>query len=153
MAVNGISYGGYMSSWILTHTDRFACAVPEMLVSDLISMWGTSDIGWFLGEQESGDSPLDGGRGLWAHSPIANAASATTPTLIIEGENDYRCPIGQGEELYTALRRRGVEAVLVRLQGASHVAAWLGAPRQRLARKAPIQRFPVRHGVVGGAGD
>lgn len=118
-----------------------------------ISMWGTRDIGWFLSEQGSGGSPLDGGRGLWAHSPIANAASATTPTLIIEGENDDRCPSGQGEQLYTALRRRGVEAVLVRLQGASHVAAWLGAPRQRLARKALVQRLLVRHRVGGGARD
>ena len=151
MAVNGISYGGYMSSWILTHTDRFACAIPEMLVSDLVSMWGTSDIGWFLMEGQAGGTPLDGGRGLWAHSPLAYAHQAKTPTLIIEGENDHRCPIGQGEELYTALRRQGVEAVLVRLQGVSHVAAWMGPPRLRLARKALIQRFLLRHGVGGDA--
>ncbi len=149
MAVNGISYGGYMSSWILTHTDRFACAIPEMLVSDLVSMAGTSDIGWFLGRDEAGGTPLDGGRGLWAHSPLSSVQGATTPTLIIEGEVDYRCPIGQGEELFMALRWQGVEAVLVRLQGASHVAAWTGAPRQRLARKALIQGFLTRHGVSG----
>jgi dipeptidyl aminopeptidase/acylaminoacyl peptidase len=151
MAVNGISYGGYMSSWILTHTDRFACAIPEMLVSDLVAMWGTSDIGWFLMEEQAGGSPLDGGRGLWAHSPLAYAHQAKTPTLIIDGEADFRCPIGQGEELFTALRRQGVEAVLVRLQGVSHVAAFLGPPRLRRARKALIQRFLVRHGVGGEA--
>jgi dipeptidyl aminopeptidase/acylaminoacyl peptidase len=140
-----------MTSWILTHSTRFACAIPEMLVSNLLSMWGTSDIGWYLMEAEAGGSPLDGGRGLWAHSPLAHAAGARTPTMVIEGEADHRCPIGQGEELYTALRRQGVEAVLVRLQGASHIAAWTGPPRQRLARKILIDRFLGRHGVGGDA--
>ena len=103
-------------------------------------------------EEEAGGSPLDGGRGLWAHSPLAHAHQAKTPTMVIGGEEDYRCPIGQGEELYTALRRQGVEAVLVRLQGASHIAAYVGPPRQRLARKTLIDRFLARHGVADAAG-
>lgn len=148
MAVTGISYGGFMTSWIITHTDRFACAVPEMLVADLISMWGTSDIGWFLMEEEILGSPMRGWEKLWAHSPLASVGRCRTPALIIEGEADYRCPIGQGEELYTGLRRQGVEAVLVRLQGASHVAAFLAPPRQRLARKALVDRWLERHGVA-----
>ncbi len=147
MAVGGISYGGYMTSWIITQTDRFACAVPEMLLADLTSMWGTSDIGWFLMEAEAGGSPLDGGEGLWKHSPLAYAHRCKTPALIIQGEEDFRCPMGQGEELYTALRRQGVEAVLVRLQGASHIAAFMGPPRLRLARRALIERWLARHGV------
>ena len=148
MAVNGISYGGYMTSWIITHTDRFACGIPEMLVSDLISMWGTSDIGWFLIGEENGGNPWDGWQELWSHSPLASAGRCRTPALIIEGEIDYRCPIGQGEELYTALRRQDVEAAMVRLQGASHIAAFVGPPRQRLARLALIERWLVRHGVA-----
>lgn len=151
MAVNGISYGGFMTSWIITHTTRFACAVPEMLVSDLISMWGTSDIGWFLMETEIPGSPMKGHEALWAHSPLASVGNCTTPTLVIEGEDDFRCPIGQGEELYTALRRQGIEAVLVRLRGASHIAAFVGPPRQRLARKSLIERWLVRHGVASEA--
>lgn len=151
MAVNGISYGGFMSSFILTHTDRFACGIPEMLVSDLVSMWGTSDIGWFLMEEEIPGAPTEGWETLWEHSPLASVGNCRTPALIIEGEADYRCPIGQGEELYTGLRRRGIEAVLVRLQGASHIAAFVGPPRQRLARKSLIGELarPSRGGSRG----
>ena len=147
MAVNGISYGGYMSSWIVTQTSRFACAVPEMIVFDLISMWGTSDIGWYFVEEEGDGSPRDNRETIWAHSPAAHAHKVTTPTLLVEGEFDFRCPISQGEEFYTALHRNGVETRLVRLQGASHIAAFTGKPRQRLARKAIIDRWFRDHGV------
>ena len=148
MAVNGISYGGYMTSWIVTQTDRFACAVPEMIVYDLVSMWGTSDIGWYFIEVEGAGSPWEDREAIWAHSPAAYADHVTTPTLLIEGELDFRCPVSQGEEFYTALKRRAVKTRLVRLQGASHMAAWIGAPRQRLARKALIEAWLTEHGVV-----
>ncbi len=148
MAVNGISYGGYMSSWIVTQTPRFSCAVPEMIVFDLVSMWGTSDIGWYFVEEEGGGSPRQNRETIWAHSPAAHAHQVTTPTLLVEGEVDFRCPISQGEEFYTALQRHGVETRLVRLQGASHIAAFTGKPRQRLARKALIDRWFRDHGVI-----
>jgi dipeptidyl aminopeptidase/acylaminoacyl peptidase len=147
MAVNGISYGGYMSSWIVTQTDRFACAAPEMIVFDLVSMWGTSDIGWYFVEEEGDGSPRERRETIWAHSPAAHADKVKTPTLLVEGELDFRCPISQGEEFYTALQRNGVETRLVRLQGASHIAAFTGKPRQRLARKAIIDRWFRDHGV------
>ena len=148
MAVNGISYGGYMSSWIVTQTDRFACAVPEMIVYDLVSMWGTSDIGWYFTETEGAGSPWENRDHVWKHSPAAHAHNVKTPTLLIEGELDFRCPISQGEEFYTALKRHGVETRLVRLQGASHIAAFTGKPRQRLARKAIIEAWLKQHGVM-----
>jgi dipeptidyl aminopeptidase/acylaminoacyl peptidase len=148
MTVNGISYGGYMTSWIVTQTDRFACAVPEMIVYDLVSMWGTSDIGWYFIEVEGAGSPWEDREPIWAHSPAAYADHVTTPMLLIEGELDFRCPVSQGEEFYTALKRRAVKTCLVRLQGASHMAAWIGAPRQRLARKALIEAWLTKHGGV-----
>jgi len=148
MAVNGVSYGGYMTCWTITHTDRFACAIPEMLSSNRVSMAGTSDIGWYMGRDQLGGTPAAGADRLWEHSPLAHVERASTPTLLISGESDYRCPIGQAEELYTALCWQGVEAVLVRLQGASHTAAWTGAPRLRLARKSLIEAFLARHGVA-----
>ena len=148
MAVNGISYGGYMSSWILTHTDRFACAIPEMLISNMLSMFGTSDISYYMMAMEAPGTPWDGWQHLWQHSPLAHVGAASTPTLLIQGEVDYRCPVGQAEELFASLRARGVEAVMVRLQGGSHGAARMGPPRQRLARKVLIQEWLVRHGVA-----
>ncbi len=151
MAVNGISYGGYMTSWILTQTDRFACAVPEMLISNMVSMFGNSDISYYMMAFEAPGTPWDGVENLWQHSPLAHVGSASTPTLLIQGEVDYRCPMGQAEELFASLRVRGVDAVLVRLQGASHGASRVGPPRQRLARKVLIQQWLERYGVAAPA--
>jgi dipeptidyl aminopeptidase/acylaminoacyl peptidase len=148
MAVNGISYGGYMTSWILTHTDRFACAIPEMLISNMVSMFGNSDISYYMMAVEAPGTPWDGPQHLWEHSPLAHVGNASTPTLLIQGEVDYRCPIGQAEELFVSLRTRGIDAVLVRLQGASHGGSRIGPPRQRLARKVLIQQWLERYGVA-----
>jgi dipeptidyl aminopeptidase/acylaminoacyl peptidase len=80
--------------------------------------------------------------------PPGPRGSASTPTLLIQGEVDYRCPIGQAEELFVSLRTRGIDAVLVRLQGASHGGSRIGPPRQRLARKVLIQQWLERYGVA-----
>jgi dipeptidyl aminopeptidase/acylaminoacyl peptidase len=147
MAVNGISYGGYMTSWILTHTDRFACAIPEMLISNLVSMFGQSDISYYMMEFEGPGTPWAGAQHLWQHSPLAHVLGASTPTLLIQGEADYRCPIGQAEELFVSLRRLGVEAVLARLEGASHIVSHIGPPSQRLVRLRLIEAWLADHGV------
>jgi len=119
LGVHGYSYGGYMSSWILGQTDRFRAAVVAAPCINLLSMYGTSDIGVSFGEVHWGGSMLDAEK-LLKHSPITYAANVTAPVLLLHGEADHRCPIGQSEEYFVALKRQGKEVELVRFPGCYH---------------------------------
>ena len=124
LGVHGYSYGGYMSSWILGHPDRnksgrFRAAVVGAPCINLLSMYGTSDIGVSFGEVQWGGSVMDSDK-LLKHSPISYAANVTAPVLLLHGESDHRCPIGQSEEYFVTLERHGKEVELVRFPGCSH---------------------------------
>ena len=117
----GYSYGGYMTAWTIGQTDRFAAAVCGAPCFDLESMWGTSDIGHVFGRLQWGGAPHETPEWYADHSPSNFAHRARTPTLIVHGEADDRCPIGQGEQLFVALLGAGVETEFVRYPGASHL--------------------------------
>ncbi len=124
LAITGYSYGGYMTCWLTSHTGRFKAAIPGGIVSDLHSMVGTSDLGYFMKKHEcAGD--------LQAQSPITFVDQVTTPTLILHGENDDRCPVGQAEQWFEALRERQVPVRLVRYPGGSHLFILNGRPSHR----------------------
>ncbi|MER7503177.1 S9 family peptidase [Nonomuraea pusilla] len=124
LAVAGYSYGGYMSCWLTSRTDRFKAAVPGGCVSDLTSMSGTSDAGALLKTYEcAGD--------VAAQSPMTHVSQVTTPTLLLHGEADDRCPVGQAEQWFAALREQGVPVRLVRYPGASHLFPLNGRPSHR----------------------
>ncbi|MBO0686129.1 MAG: S9 family peptidase, partial [Candidatus Dormibacteraeota bacterium] len=127
----GYSYGGFMTSWIIGHTDRFKAAVCGAPCFNLVSMYGTSDIGAVWGVTEWCGTPVDSMEAYRAHSPSTFAHKATTPTLIIHGEADERCPIGQGEEMYTALQVAGCEVEFARYPGGAHAFVRQGPPAQR----------------------
>lgn len=118
--VTGYSYGGFMTSWAVGHTDRFASACIAAPVTDLPSMWGTTDIPNFA-ETEIGSLPWEDPAAWASHSPVASAPSITTPVQLLHWEGDLRCPIGQAEELFQALKRLGREVVLVRYPGGYHI--------------------------------
>ena len=104
MAVCGGSYGGYSTNWLVGHTDRFTCAITDRSVVSLVTQNGQSDIpmrpeGYFPGN--TWDAPGV----MLEHSPLTYLANCTTPLLIIHSEGDWRCPIGQAQELYHALKR------------------------------------------------
>ena len=120
LGVHGYSYGGYMTSWIIGHTDRFKAAVVGAPCVNLASMYGTSDIGVSFGEAQWGGTLAEAATKLVEHSPITYAANVQTPALLLHGEADHRCPIGQSEEYFVALKRRGVDVELVRFPGCSH---------------------------------
>ncbi|MGI8476606.1 MAG: prolyl oligopeptidase family serine peptidase [Thermomicrobiales bacterium] len=126
--IYGYSYGGFMSSWTIGQTDRFKAAVIGAPVFDLESFYGTSDIGYVWGVQQFGGTPHEIPEWYRTHSPSTHAHRATTPTLILHGEADERCPIGQGEQLYTALQDAGCEVEFVRYPGQSHLFLWEGEP-------------------------
>ncbi|MBF8185075.1 S9 family peptidase [Nonomuraea sp. K274] len=124
LAVTGYSYGGYMTCWLTSTTGRFKAAIPGGCVSDLTSMSGTSDMGYLLKTHEH---PGD----LAAQSPITHVAEVTAPTLLLHGEGDDRCPVGQSEQWFAALRERRVPVRLVRYPGASHLFILNGRPSHR----------------------
>jgi len=132
LAVAGYSYGGFMTSWIIGHTDRFKAAVVGAPVVDQESFHGTSDIGmWFAPWELNAEFPKDRER-LRRYSPITYVDRVTTPTLVLHGEADDRCPVGQGEQLFTALLACGkVPTEFVRYPGGSHLFVNTGRPSHR----------------------
>lgn len=127
----GYSYGGFMTSWTIGQTDRFAAAVCGAPCFDLVSMWGTSDVGHGFAPITWGADPHEDPEFYRAHSPSTYAHRATTPTLIIHGEADERCPIGQGEAMFVALTRAGCETEFVRYPGGSHLFFLFGPAAHR----------------------
>ena len=158
VAVTGGSYGGFMTNWLITHTNRFCCAITEVCVSNLHAFFGTSDIGSTWGEVEWGATPWDEPEKLLAHSPVMYAKNVTTPVLVTANEADHRCPVEQSEQFYTALRKLGKEATFLRFQGESHTMGSNGRPKPRMERLQRLtawfdkylQPAAERAGVPGG---
>jgi dipeptidyl aminopeptidase/acylaminoacyl peptidase len=121
MGVTGYSYGGFLTNWIITHTSRFAAAITGAGISNWISDYGTADIPRTK-ESEFYGAPWEARSGelLRELSPITHAANATTPTMFVHGESDMRVPIEQGEQMYTALKKRRVPARFVRYPESYH---------------------------------
>lgn len=133
MAVTGGSYGGYMTGWIVGHTERFACAVSQRGVYNLISFVGTSDIPTFI-KAEFDVEPWEDHQKLWEHSPLAYAHKVKTPTLLIHAENDFRVPIEQGEQFFALVRRSGGTIKMLRFPRDGHEMSRSGEPGHRVAR-------------------
>ncbi|MCD7036251.1 S9 family peptidase [Metabacillus sp. GX 13764] len=134
LGVTGGSYGGFMTNWIVGHTNRFKAAVTQRSISNWLSFYGVSDIGHYFTEWEVGYDPFDSPEKLWEHSPIKYAKNIETPLLILHSEKDYRCPIEQGEQLFIALKRLRKEAKFVRFPESSHDLSRNGHPKLRTDR-------------------
>jgi dipeptidyl aminopeptidase/acylaminoacyl peptidase len=144
MGVMGGSYGGYMTSWVVGHTDRFRCGISERAVNDAISMEGASDIAGFFQAYAGGAWWQDRAAYL-AISPASFVEHITTPLLILHSEDDLRCPIGQGEQLFVALRRLGRDVEMVRFPKESHELTRSGSPTHRVRRFEIVLEFLARH--------
>ena len=120
LGVMGGSYGGFMTNWVITQTTRFKAAVSSASVSNLVSFYGTS-LYQDLVHAEFDGFPWDGNFDLlWKWSPLAHVRNAVTPTLFIHGELDHDVHITEAEQMFTALRRRGVDATLARYPREGH---------------------------------
>lgn len=120
LGVIGGSYGGFMTNWVITQTTRFKAAVSSASVSNLVSFYGTS-LYQDLVHAEFDGFPWEGNFDLlWKWSPLAHAKNAATPTLFIHGEQDHDVHITEAEQMFTALRRRGVDAALARYPREGH---------------------------------
>lgn len=135
LGVLGGSYGGFMTSWIVGHTDRFAAACSERAVNSQASMFGTSDIGHIYNVVElGGPLPWEDMARYLERSPLTYAKNITTPLLILHSEDDLRCPIEQGEQLFVALKKLRREVLFVRFPDENHELSRSGKPRHRLER-------------------
>jgi dipeptidyl aminopeptidase/acylaminoacyl peptidase len=133
LGVMGGSYGGYMTSWIVSHTDRFKAACSERAVNSWHSMHGASDFGWPF-KAQFGTSVYEDPEGWAEMSPITYAANIRTPLLILHSENDLRCPIEQAEQLFTILRLQKRDVEFVRFPAESHELSRGGSPAHRVMR-------------------
>nr|WP_263849036.1 S9 family peptidase [Lacticaseibacillus nasuensis] len=146
--VTGGSYGGFMTNWVVGHTDRFKAAATARSIANWISFYGTSDIGYYFTPWEitgewTGD--VNDIETLWRYSPLAYADHVKTPTLVLHGEQDQRCPIGQGEEFYTALKLRGVDTKFIRFPQSNHELSRSGLPNLRIVRMQAIMDWFDAH--------
>ncbi|HUG15195.1 MAG TPA: S9 family peptidase [Thermomicrobiales bacterium] len=134
LGVTGGSYGGYMTLWVIGHTDRFRAAVTQRCVSNLYSFYGTSDIGFSFGEYEFQGVPWERQDHFLKYSPISYVADMTTPLLIVHSEEDYRCPIEQAEQVFASLKRLGRQVEMVRFPNENHNLSRTGKPKHRVER-------------------
>lgn len=144
LGVTGGSYGGFMTNWIITHTDRFQAAVTQRSVVNRYSGYGTSDIGFFL-EGDLGGPPWEVPMKYLEISPIFHIANCQTPTMIIHSDMDLRCPIEGAEQLYVSLKKLGVETEFVRFSGESHGLSRGGRPWRRVFRLDKIAQWMTRY--------
>jgi dipeptidyl aminopeptidase/acylaminoacyl peptidase len=142
----GGSYGGFMTSWLLGHSDRFAAGVSMRAVNDFVSMVGASDLGWFLERELDARFADDAGQRLFDGSPMRAAKAIAVPLLVEHSERDFRCPIDQAEQLFTILRRMGrLSTEFVRFADTGHELSRSGKPRSRVLRLRAIAQWFIRH--------
>lgn len=123
----GISYGGFMTSWLVGHTPQFKAAVAQNAVTELTMMWGLSDIPSYT-EWEFGGRPFDTPQTYWDHSPVNYVARVKTPTLVLHSRDDRRCPLPMGTQFYRALKSAGAETQMVIYPNEGHQ---IKAPKHR----------------------
>ena len=133
LAVMGGSYGGYMTSWIIGHTDRFRCAISERAVNNMAALDASSDFATFF-KGYVGAPFWEAPEEYRRLSPVTYANEMTTPVLILHSDNDLRCPVNQGEELFAILRSLGREVEFVRFPQESHELSRGGSPAHRVMR-------------------
>lgn len=133
--LTGGSYGGFMTNWLLTRTDRFRSAVTQRSICNWSSFYGTSDIGYRFAESELRGNPWRDTDLLWSQSPLARVEEVVTPVLILHSDADHRCPVEQAEQWFVALKRIGkAETRLIRFPDEGHELSRSGRPDRRVRR-------------------
>lgn len=143
LGVTGGSYGGFMTNWIIGHTDRFKAALTQRSISNWVSFFGVSDIGYYFTPWQIEGDMHDVDK-LWEHSPLKYVKNSTTPLMILHGELDDRCPIEQAEQLYVTMKSMGKEVEFIRFEQANHDLSRTGLPNLRLQRLEAIQNWFVK---------
>lgn len=134
LGVTGGSYGGIMTNWIASHTDRFKAAISDRSVSNLISDYGLSDIGFPCNIDIYGTTPWEDMHYLWDNSALKYAGSIKAPILFIHGMADYRCPWDNALQLHSAITYFGGTSRVIGFKDETHELCRSGSPQNRVRR-------------------
>jgi dipeptidyl aminopeptidase/acylaminoacyl peptidase len=140
LGVAGGSYGGFMTNWIITHTDRFKAAVPQCSIANWFTMYYMGDVPYFVRSEMDG-TPYAHSERLWRASPIRYIENAKTPALFLQYEMDFRCPMEEAIQMYSGLLENGTETRLVMFSGDSHSMMTAGKPSHRVRRTTEMHAW------------
>lgn len=138
LGVAGGSYGGFMTNWIIGHTDRFAAAASQRSIANWVSFEHISDIGHTFTPDNQASTTRQDVQKLWWHSPLKYADQCKTPTLFIHSDQDYRCHMAEGIAMFSALKMHGCPSRLCLFHGETHELSRSGKPRNRIKRMEEI---------------
>ncbi|MDO4594969.1 MAG: S9 family peptidase [Tissierellia bacterium] len=145
LGVLGGSYGGFMTNWIIGHTDRFKAANSQRSISNWTSFYGVSDIGFYFASDQTDSNMWDNLEKMWNQSPIKYAKNVKTPTLFIHSDCDYRCPLEQGLQMYSAIKLNNVETKMYIFKDENHELSRSGKPKARIKRITEILKWFDEH--------
>ena len=145
MGVAGGSYGGFMTNWVIGHTDRFRCAVSQRSIANYVGDYLLSDIGYYYVPDQQLGTIWEHPERLWKASPLTYADPVKTPTLFIHADKDYRCTLANGLEMFAALKLHGVESKLCMFYGENHGLSREGKPSNRISRLSEILHWMEEH--------
>ena len=145
MGVAGGSYGGFMTNWVIGHTDRFRCAVSQRSIANYVGDYLLSDIGYYYVPDQQLGTIWEHPENLWKASPLTYADRVKTPTLFIHADKDYRCTLANGLEMFAALKLHGVESKLCMFYGENHGLSREGKPSNRISRLSEILHWMEGH--------
>jgi len=145
IGVTGLSYGGFMTNWVVTHTDRFKAAVSQNGISDWISMFGTTDIGFYFSPDQIGKEPWSNPQGYLSKSPLTYVQKVTTPIMFVHSAEDFRCWIDQSIAFFTALKYLGKETELILFDKGEHTFRSTAKPSFRMKRLEHMVRWFEEH--------
>lgn len=138
IGVTGGSYGGYATNWIIGHTDRFAAAASQRSISNMLTMDGASHCAGYLCEEWTHATGWSDIKQVWSLAPLAYAKKVKTPTLFLQSDEDYICPVIEAQQMFTAIIQNGVEARMVIFKGENHALSRNGGPKNRIKRLEEI---------------
>ena len=145
MGVAGGSYGGFMTNWVIGHTDRFRCAVSQRSIANYVGDYLLSDIGYYYVPDQQLGTIWEHPERLWKASPLTYADRVKTPTLFIHADKDYRCTLANGLEMFAALKLHGVESKLCMFYGENHGLSREEKPSNRISRLSEILHWMEEH--------
>ncbi len=141
LGVTGGSYGGFMTNWIVGHTDRFKGAATQRSIANWVTEYGVTDIGYYFVQDQIGANPWDNIEKLWNDSPLKYADQIKTPLLVLHSEEDYRCWLTEGLQMFTALKVNHVPSKMVMFHGENHELSRSGKPKNRVKRLKEITEW------------
>lgn len=134
LAIMGGSYGGFMTNWAIGHTNRFKAACSQRSIANMTTEFLLTDIGYYFIDDQISATPWSNYEKLWYHSPVRYANKVKTPTIFIHSDEDYRCWIPEGIQMFSALKYHDVPARLVMFKGENHELSRSGKPLHRIRR-------------------